>query len=141
VEYPERLSRGLVLVKWWLLAIPHLVIVALFTTPWYWISDPDWTTNVQRNGGISLLGALVLIAVVMLLFTGRYPRSLFDFILGLNRWIYRVTTYVALMRDDYPPFRLDQGSHDPADSRPLVEATPVLPIDVGSSQTGSRDVT
>jgi hypothetical protein len=141
VEYPERLSRGLVLVKWWLLAIPHLVIVALFTTPWYWISDPDWTTNAQRNGGISLLGVLVLIAVIMLLFTGRYPRSLFDFILGLNRWIYRVTTYVALMRDDYPPFRLDQGSHDPADSRPLVEATPVLPIDVGSSQTGSRDVT
>jgi hypothetical protein len=139
VEYPERLSRGLVLVKWWLLAIPHLVIVALFTTPWYWISDPDWTTNAQRNGGISLLGVLVLIAVITLLFTGRYPRSLFDFILGLNRWIYRVTTYVALMRDDYPPFRLDQGSYDAADSRSLVEATPVLPLDEGSSQTGSRD--
>jgi hypothetical protein len=138
VEFPERLSRGLVLVKWWLLAIPHLVIVALFTTPWYWISDPDWTTNAQRNGGISLLGVLVLIAALVLLFTGRYPRPLFDFILGLNRWIYRVTTYVALMRDEYPPFRLDQGPHDPADSRPLPEATPLPPIDEGSNQTADQ---
>jgi hypothetical protein len=66
-----------------------------------------------RGFGISLLGALVIIAAVMLLFTGRYGRGLFDFILGINRWTYRVIAYTALLRDEYPPFRLDQGGADP----------------------------
>jgi hypothetical protein len=136
VEYPERLSRGLVLVKWWLLAIPQLAIVAMFTTPWYWIVNPDVTTNAQRSGGISLLGLLVLIAGVMLLFTGRYPRPLFDFVLGLNRWIYRVITYVVLMRDEYPPLRLDQGPYEPSHGSAVVPPPPpTISSDEGSAAT------
>ena len=114
VDYPEQLSRGLVLVKSWLLAIPHLLIVAILTgTARTWVMrDGTW---VQEGVGISLLGLLVFIAGVILLFTGQYWRGLFDLVLGLNRWIYRVITYVALMRDEYPPFHLDMGPADPGD--------------------------
>ncbi|MHA7262141.1 DUF4389 domain-containing protein [Arthrobacter sp. TMN-37] len=116
VEYPARLSRGLVLVKWWLLAIPHLLIVAALTSSntTRWIETEDWGVTYETGAGPSLLGLLVLIAVIILLFTGRYHRPLFDFILGINRWVYRTITYTALMRDEYPPFRLDQGADEPA---------------------------
>lgn len=108
IVYPQRLSRGLVLVKWWLLAIPHYLIVALL------IGDIGWTNNNGTNyGPVSLLGIFTLIAGVSLLFTGKYPRPLYDLIVGLNRWIYRVVAYAALMTDTYPPFRLDQGGTEP----------------------------
>src|SRR6187200_2861544 len=114
VDYPERLSRGLVLVKSWLLAIPHLLLISLLTgTARTWeYRDGEW---VQQGVGISFLGLLVLIAGVILLFTGQYRRGLFDLLLGLNRWIYRVIAYVALMRDEYPPFHLDMGPVDPGE--------------------------
>ena len=123
VDYPERLSRGLVLVKWWLLSIPHLLIVAaLAGTTWTWQAETgDLGTTYERGTGLSLLGILVLVAVVALLFTGRYQRPLFDLILGINRWIYRVMAYTALMRDEYPPFRLDQG---PAEAMRTFGPTP-----------------
>jgi hypothetical protein len=116
VDYPERLSRGLVLIKGWLLAIPHLLILGILAgTTWSWQADNgDLGTTYQRGTGISLLGLLVLVALVALLFTGRYLRPLFDLILGIDRWIYRVMAYVALMRDEYPPFRLDQGPEEVA---------------------------
>ncbi|WP_285250165.1 DUF4389 domain-containing protein [Pseudarthrobacter sp. fls2-241-R2A-168] len=116
VDYPERLSRGLVLIKWWLLAIPHLIVVALLAgATWTWGSGTgDFGTSYERGRGLSLLGLLVFIAAVALLFTGRYLRPLFDLILGINRWIYRVLAYTALMRDEYPPFRLDQGPRETA---------------------------
>ncbi|MDV8001408.1 DUF4389 domain-containing protein [Rhodococcus sp. IEGM 1408] len=111
VVYPERLSRGLVLVKWWLLAIPHLLILGIITGGGAVMSSaserggPEWS--------ISLLGLLVLIAAIGLLFTGRYLPGLFDLIIGLNRWANRVGSYVLLLRDEYPPFRLDQGPEEP----------------------------
>lgn len=122
VEYPERLSRGLVLVKWWLLAIPHYVAVGIFL-------GGGWVAVNQEADGrsIGLLGLLVLVAAVVLLFTGRYPRSVFDLVLGLNRWVLRVAAYVSLMTDEYPPFRLDQGGADPGTTVPAAAAPQVAP--------------
>ena len=98
VAYPERLSRGLVLIKWWLLAIPQYLIVALFA-------------GGASSGGLVTL--LVCIAGVALLFTGAYPRGIYDFVIGMNRWGFRVVAYAALMTDEYPPFRLDMGGAEP----------------------------
>jgi hypothetical protein len=114
VEYPERLSRGLVWVKWWLLAIPHYLVVGIFGGGFSWISWQIWDDGPGTfvfGGG--LIGLLVLIAAVALLFTRQYPASIFDMVMGLHRWVYRVLVYAALMRDEYPPFNLDLGGTDP----------------------------
>lgn len=121
VAYPEQLSRGLVLVKWWLLAIPHYLIVGFFTSGLvYWTTELDGEWIVREGTG--LIGILVFVALVILLFTARYPRGLFDLVMGLNRWVYRVVAYATLMRDEYPPFRLDMGGDEPA--REAAEAEP-----------------
>lgn len=97
VAYPESLSRGLVLVKWWLLAIPQYLIVAAFA-----------------GGATSgLVALLVCIAGLPLLSTRTYPQGIFDFVMGMNHWGLRVVAYAALMTDEYPPFRLDMGSTEP----------------------------
>jgi hypothetical protein len=86
--YPDaqrELNRWLPLVKWFL-AIPHYVVLAFL-----------------------FIGSLfaVLFAWFAILFTGRYPRSLFDFVEGVLRWSNRVTGYAFLLvTDRYPPFRL-----------------------------------
>ena len=98
VAYPEQLSRGLVLVKWWLLALPHYFFVAVFTS--------------GASGG-GLVTLLVCIAGLALLFTGTYPSGIYDFVLGMNRWGLRVVAYAGLMTDEYPPFRLDMGGTEP----------------------------
>ncbi|MEU5992428.1 DUF4389 domain-containing protein [Spirillospora sp. NPDC047418] len=108
IDYPERLSRGLVLVKWWLLAIPHYLVIALFTGGGIGIGSDDGSRNVP-----GLVGVLVLIAAVALLFTTRYLRGVFGFVMGMNRWTLRVAAYAFLMTDRYPPFRLDMGGAEP----------------------------
>ena len=144
VDYPEQLSRGLALVKWWLLALPHYLIVGVFVGGGAWVyRDGD----VTQPGG-SLVGLLVLIAGVVLLVTGAYPRPIFDFVLGMNRWALRVIGYAAFMTDRYPPFRLDQGGNDsgvltlppghPAPDEATPQVPAVEPRGDGPSWTGGR---
>ncbi|MVU76048.1 DUF4389 domain-containing protein [Nocardia sp. ET3-3] len=99
VDYPERLNRWLVLIKWWLLAIPQYLILSAFF-------------GNNRNMG-ALVAILVIIAMVGLLFTAVYPAGLYDLLMGINRWSFRVRAYASLMTDAYPPFRLDQGAREP----------------------------
>ncbi|MEY2425656.1 MAG: hypothetical protein QOI61_1228 [Actinomycetota bacterium] len=117
VEYPQELSRGLVLVKWWLLALPHYLIVSVFAGgALVALKDDMWASG----GG--LIGLLALVAGIVLLFTGRYPTAIFDFVMGMNRWVNRVVAYAALMTDVYPPFRLDMGADEP--DTPATAITP-----------------
>ena len=84
-DAPRELNRWLPLVKW-LLAIPHYIVLILL--------------------GIGALVAVV-IAWFAILFTGRYPRAIFDYVEGVLRWQNRVTAYAfTLVTDEYPPFRL-----------------------------------
>lgn len=110
IAYPYRLSRGLVLVKWWLLAIPQYIIVGVFTGGGLSLA---WRAGSQNSSWPGLIGILAVIAAIVLLATGRYPQQIFDFVLGLNRWVLRVAAYAALMTDRYPPFRLDMGDREP----------------------------
>jgi hypothetical protein len=132
VAYPERLSRGLIFVKW-LLAIPHYLVLAVFVGGGLWLGTRGGDTNDAwddaANAGISLVGLLVLIAAIMLLFTGRYPKPLYDFVMGMDRWALRVGAYAALMTDRYPPFRLDTGGTDPGSvpAQPIGPPPPVTP--------------
>ena len=124
VDYPERLSRGVVLVKWWLLAIPHYLVGGLHRRRLVCLvgvrrrlplCDRRRPDQVAR----SLRRALPL-------FTGRYPRSLYDLVIGLNRWVFRVVAYAGLMTDTYPPFRPDSGSHEPP-ARAATVTTKAVP--------------
>ncbi|HVX70796.1 MAG TPA: DUF4389 domain-containing protein [Mycobacteriales bacterium] len=119
VAYPERLSRGLVLVKWWLLAIPQYVVVSVFQGGW----GLGWTGGPRAAAGIGLISILAVIGAVALLVRGQYPPRIFDLVIGLDRWCFRVLAYALLMTDEYPPFRLDTGESDSGSSLPL-RATP-----------------
>jgi len=123
IDRPAQLSRGLIFVKSWFLALPHLLIVGVVAG---WgtgrgLLGDEWGVT----GGPALLDLLVLVAAGCLLFLGSYPRGLFDLVVGLNRWVFRVLAYVLLLRDDYPPFRLDQGEEEPMP----VPAAAVTPDD------------
>ncbi len=88
IDYPDverNLNRWLPLVKW-LLAIPHYVVLVVL-----WL--------------VAIL--LVIVAWFAILITGRYPRTLFDFVVGIGRWSLRVAAYAFLLvTDRYPPFSL-----------------------------------
>ena len=85
VQYPAKLSQGLIFVKW-LLAIPHFLIIG-------------WALS-------NFQGVITLIAFFAILFTKRYPPGLFEFWVKSARWMANVAAYAGLMRDEYPPFSL-----------------------------------
>jgi Domain of unknown function (DUF4389) len=124
LDYPARLSRGLVLVKWWLLAIPQYIVIGLFAG------------GGAQGWGPGLIGLLVLFAGCSLLFRERYPGGMFEFVMGMNRWTYRVIAYAALMRDEYPPFRLDMGPDEPQAAQLAQPPGPVMPEPPSSTWAG-----
>src|SRR5262245_43076242 len=93
VRYPTSLRQGQTFFQWWVLALPHYVIVAIFQGGVGY-----------RYGGLQLL--VVIFAAVANLFTGRYPSDLYDLAMGMNHWVYRVAGYALLFTNEYPPFRL-----------------------------------
>jgi hypothetical protein len=88
MEYPERLSRGLIFIKW-LLIIPHFIVLYILNL---------------------LLEVVIVISWFAILFTGKYPRGMFDFTTGVTRWAHRVSVYVLLLTDAYPPFSMDNAA-------------------------------
>ena len=88
VDYPDvehDLNRGLPLVKWFL-AIPHYIVLFFLAIGVFFV---------------------VIVAWFVILFTGRYPRGLFDYVVGVGRWALRVNAYAFLLTTDrYPPFSL-----------------------------------
>jgi hypothetical protein len=111
VGHPPQLNRWLPLVKW-LLAVPHYLLVGALAGSGYAAGSMDDDRGFTYSAP-SVIGASVLIAAVALLFTARYPIGLYDLVVGVNRWSYRLVAYLALMTDRYPPLRLDQGGDDP----------------------------
>lgn len=85
VDYPDDLNRWLPFIKW-LLALPHFIVLMI----------------------LGIVYCIVLIiAWFAILFTGRYPRALFDFSVGVHRWALRVSAYAFyFFTDKYPPFSL-----------------------------------
>jgi hypothetical protein len=89
VDYPESLTSRAVPLQRWLLGLPQIILC--------WALEP-------------FLQALCVVNAVWLGCIGTINQGMFDLLMGIVRWRYRVAVYVSLMRDEYPPFRMDLGS-------------------------------
>jgi Domain of unknown function (DUF4389) len=116
ISYPTELNRWLPLVKW-LLVLPHFFVLAFVGIGAFFVA---------------------IYAFFAVLFTGRWPRGAFDFLVGTIRWVYRVMAYFHLMTDAYPPFSLADDPDYPvrlnieypehiANWRPLVQWLLAIP--------------
>jgi hypothetical protein len=100
MEYPERLSRGLIFIKW-LLIIPHVIVLYILQI---------------------IVRLFLIIAWIAILFTGKFPQGMFNFVTGVARWTNRVVVYELLLTDVYPPFSMDPG---PSAAANLMAGSPV----------------
>jgi hypothetical protein len=112
IDYPEQQRTGLPLVGWWLLGIPQYAIAGIFAGG----AGLGWTGADWNIAWAGVIGIVVFVAAILLLVRGFYPASIFDLVVGLNRWVIRVGAYAALMTPEYPPFRLDGGAHEPPEA-------------------------
>ena len=99
VEYPQRVSRLTTFFRLFM-AIPQFIVIYLL---------------------LMAMGLITILAWFAILFTGRYPKSFFEFSSGVMRWQANVWAYVALLRDEYPPFSLEPGEYPVALDIPLAE--------------------
>jgi len=91
IDQQDEYSRFMPLIKW-LLAIPHYIALIVLGIGAYIVA---------------------IISFFAVLFTGRYPEGMFNYMVGVHRWAYRVTAYVFLMVDPYPPFTLEDDPDYP----------------------------
>lgn len=121
IDYPDHLSRLLIFVKW-LLAFPHYIALFLLGIGAY---------------------VVLIISFFAVLITGKYPRGMFDYMVGFERWRVRVSAYVLLQTDRYPPFSLADDPSYPvrlevdyperiANWRPLVNWLLAIPVLIGA---------
>ena len=146
VDYPAHLSRGLVLVKWWLLAIPHYIVVGLLVGGAGYAVRAGSDGQVRMGGGAHRTPGPCRRRPPAV--HGPLPQQLFDLVLGLNRWVLRVAGYAGLMTDRYPPFSLDQGGHEDQGAARILPPAPApapagaqeIPPIRSSAWTGGRVV-
>jgi uncharacterized protein DUF4389 len=136
VEYPENQRHGFPLLGWWLAGAPQYCIASIFAGAGGGVA---WnaSTRTWSASWIGLIDLLVFFAVVALLFKGSYPRSIFDLVLGFNRWVLRVGAYGALLTREYPPFRIDTGEDDPGGLAVSAQPLPAAPADARDERWGA----
>jgi hypothetical protein len=112
IDYPEEQTTGQKLLSAWVAGIPQYVIAGILGGG----AGVAWAAEHSIFTG--LIGVLVVVAAIALTVNGEYPRSLFDLVVGLNRWVVRVVAYGALMTTAYPSFLLDKGEREPTNDAP-----------------------
>jgi hypothetical protein len=106
IDYPEEQPTGRELLSAWLAGVPQYAIAGILGGG----AGIAWAAEHSLFTGV--IGVLVFVGAVVLTVDGAYPRTLFDYVIGLNRWVVRVVTYGALLTTTYPPFLLDKGEHE-----------------------------
>jgi hypothetical protein len=116
IDYPEEQTTGRSLFSTWLAGIPQYVIAGILGGG----AGIAWAAEHSIFTG--LIGVLVLVAAIVLAVNGEYPSNLFEYVIGLNRWVVRVVAYGALMTTAYPPFLLHKGEREST-----YETAPAIP--------------